>query len=162
MSENAFRDCRGLIQTEFDGIPKNISVMSGVVKENLGFAPNDCIRNSHKVAIEYESLVVEGILLTLCDGSVISAVQHCWNKLNDTYLDVTNDFIWQTDSFKEKLRSENGDGYYEYRYFACAEYPGNECLYDPSSDKYSFHYSYTLLLEYFNKKLESNASKTNP
>lgn len=159
MCGNAFRDCRGMTQTEFHGNPKNITVMSGVIKEDLGFCPNDCLRNSHKVTIKFDSLMVEGILMTLYNGSVISFVIHCWNKLNDTYLDVTNDFVWQTDSFKEKLRSENGEGNYEYRYFACAEYPGDECYFDPSSDKYSFHYSYVDLLDYLDKDLISKTSK---
>ena len=112
------------------------------------------MRNSYTLATHHDNtLLVEGLVLTLCNGNVISIVPHCWNKYKAQYVDTTKDFIWEAEWFKQKLYEENGDGEYTYKYLLCSEYPVSDCYYDSQEDKFSFHFTYENLIAYINEQL---------
>ena len=92
--------------------------------------------------------MIEGLLLTLVDNKVVSIEPHCWNKIDETYYDITIDYLPTTKAYQEII----GKKPVKYIYFKCVEYLPQDSGYQ--TDTSTFYYNYDCLAEYILSKLE--------
>ena len=133
---------------EFLGNPIECEKIIASPLLNHSFKANQCIKNAMIAAKCTGDRVVEGILLTLENNIVVSAVVHCWNKREDSYYDVTKDYVWNSEEWKiQNIKSFSPNSTISYKYFACKDYNVAD------HDMDSFKMSYVYLLDYFKGKL---------
>ena len=134
-----------LIQKEeFHGDPQRCEVERSPIK-NLGFQPKSCQNNSWKVAKEFGALMVEGIFCVFSNEGYGKYTSHMWNKKDDSYFDVTKDYVFETENFQKELHKEGLLTGINYRYYSCVEYSIEECYHNENGDV-DFKFSYEELL----------------
>ena len=116
---------------------------------SVQFNENQCLLNSYNTSTTNGDLIVEGVLLILSDGKVADIVRHCWNKHDNTYYDVTKDYVWNTDEFQTRLH-EIIHGEVSYQYFSCGEYKATEYV---NGTEIEFKYDYSFLISYMRQKI---------
>lgn len=119
---------------------------------DLGFKLGECLYNAYKTAKETGALIVEGIIKINCG----EYRRHAWNKIGDSYFDVTKEYQFERDDFKKKLNAACKEDTDElsYSYIKCVEYPINECNLESKNNnikELSFRYSYDKLIVEANK-----------
>ena len=138
---------------EFYGEPKKCVnfTQSPCFEEDIRtqFKENQCLLNSFTASTANNDLVIEGVLLILSDGKVADIVRHSWNKYENTYYDVTKDYVWSTDEFQVELHKII-QGEVSYQYFSCGEYRAEEYVNDA---KIEFKYDYSFLINYMRQKI---------
>ena len=92
------------------------------------FEKKGCIYNSYETSKYTNELMVEGILTVFVFGEVANMVWHCWNRNHATgeYYDVTKDYVWSSDSFKNEHQKKGLENI-TYEYIACFEYGSSDC-----------------------------------
>lgn len=107
------------------------------------FGENKCLLNAYYTAVTTNDLIVEGILMILENGKVISIVRHGWNKHDDSYYDITKDYVWTKKEFQQKLQKQiQGD--ISYKYFSCNENKADEYN---NVGNIEFKYDYNMLIK---------------
>lgn len=115
---------------------------------NLAFMEHDCLGNAYKVAMITGAQIVEGLLRV--SGSAFR--EHAWNKIGDRYFDPTKKFIFETERFRNNLRTLGIEDL-NCEYVKCCEYPVGECN-KVDDNNISFRYSYNLIKEVANHQRE--------
>lgn len=109
------------------------------------FREKQCLLNAYYTAVNTNDLIVEGILMTLENGNVISIVRHSWNKHDDSYYDVTKDYVWAKKDFQQELQ-KRAKGKISYKYYSCNENKANEYN---NAGRIEFKYDYDMLINFF-------------
>lgn len=137
---------------EFYGEPKQCDnfTQSPSFEETIRmrFYENQCLLNSYTTSTANGDLIVEGVLLILSDGKVADIVRHSWNKRENTYYDVTKDYVWSTDGFQTRLHGII-QGEVSYQYFNCGEYRAAEYA---NGTEIEFKYDYSFLISYMRQQ----------
>lgn len=67
------------------------------------FKISECVRNSYYVGKEINSKCIEGfVLLKISVDNELQGkvIRHCWNKLGDSYFDVSKEEIWNNHEYQ--------------------------------------------------------------
>lgn len=115
------------------------------------FNKNQCLLNAYYAAIATNDFIIEGVLIILENEKIVNIFRHSWNKHDNTYYDVTKDYVWTAKKFQQDLQKQiQGD--ISYTYYSC-----NECKADEYNNAGSieFKYDYNMLIEYFKSKIEA-------